>query len=152
MDYHAYEKPNDDLTTNLARGFLMKLPNNQKIFYGNYGGLGSNGGLPIDQMDELFRRHDIVYTEASTLKVIRVSDEVLVRYLKQIPDSGLHQTQKDYRDRAIKFFESPISKCISKPCSALFRFKEPVDSPFPNAESVIFFFSKNHSGFPFRES
>lgn len=148
VNYQSYERPYETVPARVARGVLKKLPNCEGIFYGNYGGIGSNGGRPVDNMDDLFRRHDIVYTEAKTWKVIRASDDVLVDHLKTIPESSLDPEGIAYRDKAIQFFERPVSKFVSKPLTSFVRFKEPFDSPFPDEESVIYFFSPKHSGFP----
>lgn len=85
VDYRAYVKPPEKPAAAAVRNVLRDIPSTREtMFYGNYGGLGSNGGCPVDEMDELFRRHDIVYTEAKTQKMMRLADEVLVEYLKKL--------------------------------------------------------------------
>ncbi|NIP96956.1 MAG: hypothetical protein GWO24_27390, partial [Akkermansiaceae bacterium] len=78
----------------------------RKSFYGNYGGPGNKGGPPQDEMDELFRRHDIVYYLSRAKGTMRVADEELISGLQSCNPAKLDEDGKEYRERAIGFFQS----------------------------------------------
>ena len=62
VDYRAYEKMPMKPSSAINRAVLKSNPyTSKRAFYGNYGGSGNCGKAPLDDMDELFRRHDIVY-------------------------------------------------------------------------------------------
>ena len=71
-DYTTYEKIPDRPTSIAYRTVLKTFPSiRKKAFWGNWAGSGCAGGVPVDEMDEVFRRHDIAYAEASTLRTMQ---------------------------------------------------------------------------------
>lgn len=91
-----------------------------KAFHGNYGGSGNSGGAPVDRMDEMFRRHDILYIHANTMHERLTADRELVASLQRIDPEKLDDQAKSYRERAISFFSSPGSRIIGKPLAGWF--------------------------------
>jgi hypothetical protein len=120
----------------------------ERAFYGNYGGPGNAGGRPRNEMDELFRRHDIVYYLARTRENMLMADDELVAGLKGIDAERLGSQAVEYRGRAVSFFESPVSHVIGKPWSSFLTSKEPDGAYFRSPATVREFFSDEHSGMP----
>lgn len=118
------------------------------VFYGNYGGPGNDGGKPIDNMDELFRRHDIVYYSSSTKKTLRVADRELVSGLRDLEPEEMDEHAQRYRTRVINFFTSPWCEVLGKPWSSYYRQQESAECYFKSPELVRTFFEPEHSGIP----
>ncbi|MEM7385692.1 MAG: hypothetical protein AAF514_12170 [Verrucomicrobiota bacterium] len=117
-----------------------------QAFYGNYGGLGNRGGKPIDRIDDLFRRHDIVYYEGSSFPTLRGSDELLMKKLGEIPRSTLTDFQKAYIDQAIGYFSSVWGWRLGKPIIKWYRTKE-THEKFRQPGFIEQFFDQRTPGF-----
>lgn len=105
LDYTQY--PRLPGTSAIFRTIARLTPGvKNKAFYGNYGGPGSKPGPPVDDMDEMFRRHDIAYFEGATLDELLASDALLVQRLKALDPASLSKEAAAYRARVIRFFES----------------------------------------------
>jgi hypothetical protein len=120
----------------------------KRAFYGNYGGPGNGGERPLDEMDELFRRHDIVYYNARTRGTMLVADAQLIEGLNRIDPSEMSAEAITFRDRAISFFQWPGSRVIGKPWSSFCTRREPEGSYFSSPEAVRRFCSQDHPGMP----
>lgn len=149
INYAAYERTPNRPASMIWRLLAKSNPiTSRASFYGNYGGPGNLGGKPLDEMDELFRRHDIVYHLSDTRKVMEVADEELIEGLQSLDTRRLAPQGERYRQRAISFFSSPVSLVVGKPLSTLYRCREAPDGYFQSPEVVREFFSKEHPGFP----
>jgi|GEM_PF-5181593 len=118
VDYAAYEKMPTLPTSAILRTTLKITPVlRKKAFHGRYGGPGNEGGHPVDPLDELFRKHDIVYYEASNEVALHESDRALVAEMKKLESADLGDKAHAYRERAIRFFDKPggVSLGKSKP-------------------------------------
>lgn len=93
----------------------------KRAFYGNYGGPGNRGGQPKDLMDELFRRHDLVYSRARSWRSLAAADRGLVAALKKLDPTQLSEKGRAYRNRAIAFFSSAAARVAGKPLFSLIR-------------------------------
>ena len=91
--------------------------------WGNYGGPGSNGGEPIDQMDQYFLEHDMAYLQGITREELWESDQLLVSQLEALDPDDLSPAAADYRDLAIRYFHLPLSRVIGKPPDVLLGIK-----------------------------
>jgi hypothetical protein len=143
-------KKNPDSTISAVFRAVQKgIPyTSKRAFWGNYGGSGNAGGKPIDEMDELFRRHDIVYVEAKSLPVLREADRQLVAALKRIDPTTLPPEGREFRDTAIHFMDSPVAETVAKPLWAMLRTKEPEWSYFQTKEAVLPFFDLSNPALP----
>jgi len=151
VDHLHYEKTPDGLSTRLWRAAAKSTPwSARRAFYANWGGPGNTGGKPADRMDEGFRRHDIVYMEARSLRNMRKADQELVVWLESIDESTLDEAGKAYRQRAIAFMKSPLAAVVGKPLSALFRASEPVAGCFRSPADVVALFDPSSPGMPTR--
>lgn len=149
VDYSSYEKIPLTGTAKLLRTLVKSTPATKRLaLYGNYGGPGNGGGVPMDDMDELFRRHDLVYHLARTRSTMRLADQELVAGLKELEEGALDEPALGFRERSIKFFESSISVLIGKPFCTLCFSTEKEGSHFEDPDRVSLFFSKGHSGLP----
>ena len=118
----TYSKLSGNLTSRLCRAALKSNPlTSKRAFYGNYGGPGDYGGVPIDFMDELFFQHDLCYCESRSLRRMIDGDKALVSALKAIDPDTLDDDARAYRKRAIAFFRSPFSRIVGKPLLSAFR-------------------------------
>lgn len=153
VNYRNYEQIPINPTSQIYRAVLKSIPyTRENAFYGNYGGSGNTGQKPIDQMDELFRRHDIVYHETTTITNMMEADRMLVLELKKIDAATLSPHGLQYRKSAINFMQSPMAFIIGKPLPSVFLKKEPIGSFFPDKNSVTTFFNLSHEGFPEKRS
>ncbi len=149
IDWKNYERTPEAPHYRALSSVIRAIPCvNKFAFYGNWGGLSNKGGKPIDEMDELFRRHDVVYALGTSAKVIRESDHQLVAGLQEIDPGTLSKHGQRYQKRAIKFFSSPVSKVVGKPLTVLLRKKEKEGSVFPKPQLVAKFFKPHHPGIP----
>ena len=94
-----------------------------KFFWGNYGGPGSLGGEPVDEMDWLFYAHDVSYLDGVKLRELRASDRKLIRELKDMDPDTLSTRGRLYRRRAMLYFRLPFSRWVGKPPDVIFRTK-----------------------------
>ncbi len=149
VDYADYERI-PITTSSLAFRALAKTNpvTAEMAFYGNYGGPGNDGGKPIDKMDELFRRHDIVYYASKTKKTMRVADQELVARLRDLSPEEMDKRGQRYRTRVINFCTSPWCGVIGKPWSTFHRCRESAACYFQSPEIVRAFFRPDHPGIP----
>ncbi len=149
VNYQAYEptplKPASKFWRGLAKGNSWTA---KMAFYGNWGGSGNEGGKPVDDLDEGFRRHDIVYYECRSGVHLRTADRCLIEWLENLDESTLDDDQIQFRVRAVKFMNSPISLVLGKPPFCGWRRKEREDCYFSSPEIVEAFFDPNQPGFP----
>ncbi len=125
LDYRTYPELPELTMSKVLRKIAKVTPGlERKVFHGNYGGPGNNSGEPKDEMDELFRRHDIAYLEGHKRKELIASDNLLVAKLRSLDDSDMSKRVSAYRKRAIRFFRSPISHVLGKPLDVLFGLKK----------------------------
>lgn len=95
----------------------------ERALWGNYGGPGCAGGQPIDAMDELFRQHDLSYLQGIRRRELIESDRRLILQLEALEQDPLSPGAEAYRQRAINYFESPLSRVIGKPPNVIFGLK-----------------------------
>ena len=95
----------------------------ERMFWGNYGGPGDLGGLPIDEMDRMFYDHDLSYIRGVRMRELLKADRELARRLKALDPVTLSPEADAYRKRAILFFQLPVSRWIGKPKDVLLRTK-----------------------------
>lgn len=144
FDYSHYAAIPDTPTSRVLRVVLMSNPYTRaKGFYGNWAGSGNRGGIPVDVVDEIYRRHDIVYAEAETVRTMRWADRASVDALARLDERDLSPAAVSYRDRAQKFFQNKSLSWIGKPVSAFFRFRERADCPFQCEADVRELFGLN---------
>jgi hypothetical protein len=147
LDYKKYPHISDTLTSFTFRAVLKAIPyTRQRAFHGNYGGSGNSGGKPVDKLDEIFRRHDIVYRESGAFTTMRWSDEAVVEILSKMDDASLPPKTAEFKNRAKGYFANPRLMWLGKPPPSLFRYKEPPGAPFQTREDVVGFFSDSHDG------
>lgn len=116
LNYSEYPHLPNAPTSVVLRTIANIIPGlRMQAIYGNYGGPGCKPGAPVDNMDEIFRRHDIAYFEGVTLEELYESDRLLVGRLQALDPEELSWAQNRYRRRAIKFFSSSMSERIGKP-------------------------------------
>lgn len=145
----GFERLPQRVSTSAYRTIFKAIPyTRERAFHGNYGGSGNRGGFPTDAMDELFRRHDIVYMDTRTLPQMAAADKALVELLKELDPGTMDEDARAYRDRAISFMESPISNVIGKPPSCWIRRKEPDWSPFQSKAEIDAFMRGSGSKWP----
>jgi hypothetical protein len=117
--YEEYEEIPIIPTSGVYRFFLKATPIvGRDAFYGHYGGFGNRGGEPIDSLDNLFRKHDIVYYEANQYRDLVAADEALLVAMRKLDPSGLSRRGQKYRHRAIRYFESPGTLFVTKPITS----------------------------------
>ena len=119
-----------------VHSIAQKLPFVQPVTYGNWGGPGSSGGEPVDAMDELFRRHDLVYYLSMGREPMRCSDYLLIEQLQRLDASTLDETGILFRDRSIRFLQSPVAGVLGKPARSLVVREEPPGRVFSDAENL----------------
>ncbi len=133
----AYPKLYDNLTSRVYRVVLKAIPyTRERAFHGNYGGSGNAGGPPVDAMDDLFRRHDILYNHMRTLRLMVSADKALCLALRKVDGEALDEKGMEFRDRALGFFESPASRVFGKTPLCWIRRHESPDSPFRSEEVI----------------
>ncbi len=146
--YEEYEKIPVLPTSKVYRRLLKAIPvvRNQ-VFYGRYGGFGNLGGRPIDPLDDLFRKHDIVYYEANHYRAMVAADLALVEALENLDPSGLGPRAREFRERTIGYFGSPGARALGKPVTS--GWPRP-DRPtaFPNPEMIHRFLTDPAIKFP----
>jgi hypothetical protein len=138
FDYATYSRIPNTPTSAVYRFCLKTIPYTRKrAFWGNWGGSGCNGGAPVDAMDEIFRLHDIAYTEVRTLRTMRCADRTCVEALKRLEPTDLTAEAREYRDRAVAFFSDPLLSLIGKPALAFLRLgSEPSGVPLKSEDDM----------------
>lgn len=153
LDYQNFQKTPDKTSSKITRIVCKSNPyTNKRSFYGKWGGSGNRGGEPVDQMDELFRRHDLVYYLCRCKKNLRAADEALVEGLENLNPEPLTSRGNKFRTRAISFMGSPWASFLGKPMSARFHQREISGNYFHSPEDVKAFFKPDHSGMPMTDS
>ena len=120
LDYSKYPELPNTLATKAFRLVTRTPLTKDALYYGNYGGAGSQEGAPIDALDDIFRRHDIAYDEATLYEQTITADRVMVDELQALDAESLGPNAVKFRDRAVKFFTSGWSKLIGKPLVLMF--------------------------------
>jgi hypothetical protein len=141
-DYSDYSRIPDTLTSFTFRSILKTIPyTSKRAFWGNWAGSGNRGGLPVDIVDEIYRRHDIAYTEADTARTMRWADDACIAALAKLNLTG---EEKIFCDRACAFFQDKTWSWMGKRWGAFFQFKESPDCPFQTKEDVEALFKFDH--------
>lgn len=130
-DYSKYE-PVPDTPTNLVyRAVLKAVPyTRERAFWGRWAGSGCEGGRPIDEMDEIFRRHDIAYRESKALKTMQWADTACVEALKKLDTRKMSAEALAFHKRSMAFFSNPEISLIGKPFSSYIIVREEKGCPF----------------------
>lgn len=152
VDHQSYSPTPLLPSSRIYRGLAKSIPGVSKAaFHGNWGGSGNRGGAPVDEIDEAFRRHDIVYYESRCGKHLKAADRALVNWLEQVDEDSLSPEARRYRERAIKFMQSPMANVVGKPLVVMLKREEREDCYFQSPEVVERFFAFDHPGFPWVE-
>lgn len=153
LDYQGYQKTPNKMSAKITRALCKSNPYTAKRgFYGKWGGSGNLGGKPVDQMDELFRRHDLVYYLCRCKKNLSAADEALVERLENLNPETLAPKEDKFRMRAISFMSSRWASFLGKPVCTSFYQREISGSYFDSPEDVHAFFEPDHSGIPMTDS
>ena len=96
----------------------------EHVLYGNYGGPGCLGGVPTDELDEIFRQHDLSYLRGVKLSELIQADRDLIEKLEALDTSQLSPQAEAYRRRAIRYFQRPISRIVGKPPKVVFGIRD----------------------------
>jgi len=104
-DYSTCEKIPVTPTSAVYRAVLKAFPyTRENAFHGKWAGNGCCGGRPVDTVDEIFRRHDIAYAEARTLRTMQLADDACIEALKKLDPRGLSPEALEFRERSVSFF------------------------------------------------
>lgn len=129
-DYSTYDKIPVTPTSAVYRAVLKAFPYTRgKAFHGKWAGNGCCGGRPVDAVDEIFRRHDIAYAEARTLRTMQLADDATIEALKKLDPRCLSPEALEFRERSVSFFSKRALTLVGKPVSVLWRFRESPDCP-----------------------
>ena len=140
-DYSTFSRIPDRPTSLAYRSLLKTIPyTRQRAFWGNWGGCGSKGGAPVDEMDEIFRRHDIIYYEARSVGTMRAADKACIAALERLDTETMPPQAREFHQRSIRFFSNPSYAPIGKPLGSFVHSKESPDSPFQTDRDVYRFF------------
>ncbi len=145
----CYPKIPVTLKSKFLRFFIKPVPPLAKLaFHGCYGGPGNDGGRPLDPMDELFRRHDIVYVRATSLGTLLEADRRLAINLQKLEGASfLSPDREAYRRRAIQFLLSPKNEKKGKPFRCLQEDEEHCHH-LAGPEALARFFHHAHPALP----
>jgi len=136
-DYTTYAAIPDTPTSSVYRRLLTAIPyTRDKAFYGNHAGSGNRGGKPVDQMDEIFRRHDIAYAEARSLRTLQMADAACVEALRRLDTSKMSPEGREFHARSVKFFSSQNLSLVGKPVSSYLIVREDKSCPFQTEGDV----------------
>lgn len=136
-DYTTYAHIPDTPTSWLYRRVLKIIPHTRRnAFWGNWAGSGNAGGPPKDEMDEIFRRHDIAYAESNALKTMKWADEACVEALHRMDQSKMSPEGIAFYNRSAGFFSNPWLVLVGKPVSSYWQCQERKDSPFQSKEDL----------------
>jgi hypothetical protein len=145
-DHSEFAKIPDRPTSLAYRLVLQTIPyTRERAFWGQWGGCGSRGGAPVDEMDEIFWKHDVVYAETRSIRTMRLADEACVAALAKLDTTSMSDEALEFHKRSTKFFTSRLSTVVGKPVSCFVYFNEPEQSPFSSPESVYEFFEPEES-------
>ena len=126
VDFSSYQKVPESRNSRFLRALLMAIRyTKERAFYGRYGGSGNMGGRPIDAVDALCRKHDIVYATAQAVPSLRLADQVFVTELLELDPQTLPPKARDFRGRAIAFMSRNTARFLGKPPVTWFRNSEP---------------------------
>ena len=145
-DYTTYAKIPDTPTSAVYRFVMKAIPyTRDNGFYANWAGNGCCGGLPVDLVDEIFRRHDVAYAEVRTLRTMQLADDAAMEALKKLDRSKLCPEALAFMDRSQSFFSKRALTLVGKPISVLWRFREAPDCPLQTKEDMraLFTLEKN---------
>jgi len=146
-DYSQYEQIPDTPTSAAYRKVLKAIPyTRERAFWGRWAGSGCEGGKPVDDMDEIFRRHDIVYGEARSLRTMKWADAACVEALQKLDTCGMSPEAIAFRDRSSAFFANRRYAFVGKPVSSYFCGREEKDCPFQCEDDVREVFGLNRTG------
>lgn len=148
VDYENYEKIPILPTSKFYRTLLKSIPIVRgQVFYGRYGGFGNKGGEPIDPLDDLFRKHDIVYYEANHYGAMVTADQALVRAVWDLDPEELDRKGRRFREKTLVYFGSPSSLVVGKPVTSGWpRYTRP--TLFPNPQAIRTFMTDRKIAFP----
>lgn len=131
QDYATYAHIRDTLTCWTYRFILKAIPYTRtRAFWGQYAGSGCASGRPKDEMDEIFRRHDIAYGEARSLRTMQWADAACVEALRKLNTRKMSPEAIAFRDRSATFFSRRALTLVGKPVSSLVIARESKDCPF----------------------
>jgi hypothetical protein len=136
-DYSTYAAIPDTPTSAVYRAVLTAIPyTRENAFHGLHAGSGNRGGKPIDEMDEIFRRHDIAYAEARSLRTLQLADAACVEALQRLDTSKMSPEARGFHARSIKFFSSRNLSLVGKPVSSYLIVREDKNCPFQTEGDV----------------
>ncbi len=148
VDYQAYEKIPILPTSLVYRRVLKAVPIVRgQVFYGRYGGFGNRGGRPVDALDDLFRKHDIVYYEANHYGAMVAADQALMQAVWDLDPDQLDRKGRRFREKTLVYFGSPSSLVVGKPVTSGWpRPERP--TLFPTPETIRDFLTDPDTPFP----
>ena len=146
-DYSQYRQIPDTPTSYVFRKVQKAIPyTRDRAFWGRWAGSGCEGGKPVDEMDEIFRRHDIVYAEARTLQTMKWADAACVEALQKLDTGGMSPEAIAFRNRSASFFSNRRYAFVGKPVSSYFCTREEKDCPFQCEDDVRGLFGLSKTG------
>src|SRR5436190_92924 len=127
-DYSLYAPIPDTPTSYAFRKVQKAIPyTRERAFWGRWAGSGGEGGKPVDEMDEIFRRHDIVYAEARSLRTMQWADAACVEALQKLDTSTMSPEGIAFLKRSSSFFSNRRLTLVGKPVSACVLTREEKD-------------------------
>lgn len=150
-DYSQCEAIPNTPTSYVFRKVQKAIPyTRDRAFWGRWAGSGCAGGTPVDEMDEIFRRHDIVYGEARSLRTMKWADAACVEALQKLDTAGMSPEGIAFLKRSSSFFSDRRFTLVGKPVSAWFLTCEEKDCPFQCEDDVreVFGLSKTGAAVP----
>ena len=136
-DHSAYAHIPDTPTSWLYRTVAKAIPyTHDRAFWGNWAGSGCGGGMPIDEMDEIFRLHDIAYAEVRSIQTMQWADAACVEALGKLDTTKMSPEAIAFKNRSSSFFANRKLTLIGKPVSSYFVRNEWKDCPFKSPDDV----------------
>jgi hypothetical protein len=141
VDYSSYQQIPVPTNSRVLRTLLKTIPyTKERAFHGRYGGSGNLGGYPIDRVDALCRKHDIIYATAKAVRSLRLADRVFVAELSELDPQDLTPAAREFRRRAIGFMGGNAARFFGKPPTTWFRGNEPgLTGPIDERQLTRFF-------------
>jgi len=137
FDYSSHAAIPDTPTSAVYRAVLAAIPyTRENAFYGNHAGSGNRGGPPVDEMDEIFRRHDIAYAEARSLRTLQLADAACVEALQRLDTSKMSAEARGFHARSLRFFSSRNLSLVGKPVSSYLIVREDRNCPFQTEDDL----------------